>query len=705
MSFEEYLKMFEEVGLVCLRRFCFAILLLLWGTTGAWAAGVITGTISADVQGDDVTLVFTVENVGDAATFVSAPYFLNLSQEPNQDAPDGWIELDLLAPGQSHDEIVEVNDLAPGIYYAWLVSDILQFSQGTCGVGCMIGPAMYMIDDPAQVDPNLSVSIFSVEVGSQLSFLADVTNNGTVTTNQTSYLDLYLDSDGMAPSGQSPDAFEIIPVLAPGQTQQIQFLVELPQPGQYQAFVNIDPYNEIPEEDENDNWKGPLAYEVLSNTQIGEAELEASALTLTAVASDQLKVECTVTNTGTGVSGVFHWAIFLNPDSPPYLGMEATAVVAQPSLDAGASVVLSRTLTVFPGNHEIWVWVDSEEVVAESNEEDNAVGPKYIAVGLSQGEADLVVASVSAEIGVGNSVSYEILVRNLGLDPSGAFDVDVVFDSDEAPTLEMTPFPDGLAVHDPEGLMPGGERTYHLFWEQAAEGSYNSWAIVDVTNIVEETDESNNTTGPITVEVEELEPGVDLAISLFRAQVEGNTILYEVFVENTGTVDASAFDVGIFYDRDSENAPQLGEEADNVFNVEGLAAGTEVTVGFVWEMVPDGAYESWAWIDLNNAVTELNESNNRAGPRLILVDSDAAACPEFTPIDSVCVCGAETVYSGYCCPDGWSALVCDSELLPDGWSGGDLGGADGWTLPSDVELHRSAHTLTETSGGCNLRGF
>ena len=125
-----------------------------------------------------------------------------------------------------------------------------------------------------------------------------------------------------------------------------------------------------------------------------------------------------------------------------------------------------------------------------------------------------------------------------------------------------------------------------------------------------------------------------------------------------------------------------------------LGAGDERHLGFVWKNPPGGIHLSWVIIDVYDDVHEIDEANNRAGPRIIEIGE--RDCPEGVLLKGTCMCGEEVVSSGYCCDAKPRTRDCDGT---GGGDNGPLGYPD--YGPADVTLHQAAHAVSNPPGGCS----
>ena len=151
-------------------------------------------------------------------------------------------------------------------------------------------------------------------------------------------------------------------------------------------------------------------------------------------------------------------------------------------------------------------------------------------------------------------------------------------------------------------LAPGASTTVNLNYVFPAEGTVDSWATVDPTNTVAETNESNNlATQKLVVEP----PLPDLVVQSVAigpaTPVPGQPTTVTIVVKNQGNSPAGAFPV--------QWTPWF-LAAPLSAQVSGLAAGASTTVNLSYVYPFAATFDSTVVLDPSNAVPELVENNN-----------------------------------------------------------------------------------------------
>lgn len=230
-------------------------------------------------------------------------------------------------------------------------------------------------------------------------------------------------------------------------------------------------------------------------------------------------------------------------------------------------------------------------------------GPQYL--------PDLVVSSFAAQV-AGGTVTYRVSVCNQGTVAADGFYVDVYYDRIQAPP----PWEFGDDYEPVAGLQPLQCQELTFTRSGTPVGTYASWVQVDADNYVSESNEGNNLSGPLEVQVAPA-PQPDLFISSFAGNVAGSTVTYQVTVCNQGSAAAAATKVDVYYDRSGPPGPY--QYGDQFANVAALSAGSCATLTVTRPSTPAGTYRSWAQVDASAAVAEANEGNNVAGPTQVTV--------------------------------------------------------------------------------------
>lgn len=158
--------------------------------------------------------------------------------------------------------------------------------------------------------------------------------------------------------------FYYIPELAPGETSLDEIYLWDLTAGKHTIWIGIDPENELPESNENNN-----TYTLSMTVSQGPLpDLAISSVTYTPAApnsAEQIIMSVTVKNQGAAPSDDTELQIFV--DGVPYDMFHVF------DLEVGATQTDDVNLWYLPaGNRAIWLGVDPENIVQETNETNNS---------------------------------------------------------------------------------------------------------------------------------------------------------------------------------------------------------------------------------------------------------------------------------------------------------------------------------------------
>lgn len=290
------------------------------------------------------------------------------------------------------------------------------------------------------------------------------------------------------------------------------------------------------------------------------------------------------------------------------------------------------------GENKAWAMVDtlafdpSTEAFAfpEQSKDNNLTSQTVTVAAPDGGLPDLIISNLTAEV-TGPFVKYTATVQNVGtgLAPEG-FKVDVLFDSpggkcppDAWQTLPSALFGDVFA-DVPGGLASGETKEVAILNAAPGAGTHASCAIVDLDSLVPESNEANNTFGPISYLVDSTPPppAPDLDVTLFSVQALLDQVTFKVQVKNVGDAPAGPFTVDLY--GTSPSAPVAGQPTLHFWLVPALAPGDVWNGDYTWSGAPNGNHKAWAWADSADAVKDSFLENNLEGPYpyKVAVDED-----------------------------------------------------------------------------------
>lgn len=213
---------------------------------------------------------------------------------------------------------------------------------------------------------------------------------------------------------------------------------------------------------------------------------------------------------------------------------------------------------------------------------------------------------------VENSTHIRAVVENVGSLAAGSFSGG--FWRDTATPIGL---PDWEAA-DSDGLALGDSTVFDFDDTVAASvpTTWTNWFRADSGDDVDESSEADNSRSLSLV----WSATADLDITAFAVSESspslGDVITYDITVENVGHVDAGAFEVHLYLDR--AVAPVAGEVGDQVLLVPHLLAGTSTvlhSIGVTSAVID--LWNSYAYADVTEVVTEWREDNNVSGMRSV----------------------------------------------------------------------------------------
>lgn len=235
------------------------------------------------------------------------------------------------------------------------------------------------------------------------------------------------------------------------------------------------------------------------------------------------------------------------------------------------------------GVHKIQAVVDPQRKVPESDETNNTRTITFPAL-----PPDLIIEQITwmpPEPAIGDTVTFTVTVRNQGEASSGYAYMVYYVDNIQIATGRVNPISYNATDNQ-------------TFAWTLTPGEHIVKAFVDITDIVDESDETNNE-GSTT-----LAPfGPDLIIESIgwsrNNPQAGEMVTFSATVKNNGSVLSSASIVHLYVD-DSSRGYQ---------NIPKLSPGANATATFNWKFMP-GLHDIQAVTDDTNLVVEINEQNN-----------------------------------------------------------------------------------------------
>ncbi len=197
------------------------------------------------------------------------------------------------------------------------------------------------------------------------------------------WVDVWLNRTGAPPPPPtSGDAYQMVSLLEPGQSQEITIQLADVTPGNYLSWALVDSFGSVPEGNmgENNNIWGGVPLEVTGSGGPIGPELTVTYLDAWLQTNqDQVLFVFDVTNTGDSPALDFTVGIFSNPGFPPVAPAQPDELVEVPELGPGETAYLSKPVRDMP--EEWWqsyVLADTWDDIAEPNEQNNLSGIQVV---------------------------------------------------------------------------------------------------------------------------------------------------------------------------------------------------------------------------------------------------------------------------------------------------------------------------------------
>lgn len=335
-----------------------------------------------------------------------------------------------------------------------------------------------------------------------------------------------------------------------------------------------------------------------------------------------------------------------NPPSPPEAYTESTWDAFDWHWYWGTQCVTVSTIvndTFYEQkNYNLYCVVDSRNLLSEDNENNNVYGPSRWTIG-----PDLYIDQFWY-VKKGAELTYKFRVCNKGTHEAKNFRTGVYFHratmpqdgeySDKFKSLKSLP---GLNCmpwwFDEWNCKPtcsdgddDDDDVMEIMRNPTPNGRYVSWVKADEGLFADESDETNNVKGPLVIDMS----NPDLVIRRFSATVSETSpyvVTYEVEVCNIGTAPSGVFWIDVYYHRDRDNPPSLGEPGNIHEKVINLAPNNTCIVRqYTRYNVEPRQYESYCQVDADEFVVDPDRVTNMEGPLNITVPGGAmpAGCPD-----------------------------------------------------------------------------
>jgi subtilase family serine protease len=386
--------------------------------------------------------------------------------------------------------------------------------------------------------------------------------------------------------------------------------------GNKTVYLLVDPQNTISEMSKANNQA--IKTFLISDGYI-DLTVTSTGITFTPVNpkdGNTVTISAVISNSGGGYAYATNVVVRFYLGDPASGGTKIGSDVIVPSLGS-ATVSTTWNTTGHAGNNNIYVVVDPDDIIAETNELNNKAF-KTTKVASSQGP-DLTLVSSDISFSPltpqeGDTVIISAKIRNSG--NQDASNVPVEFSLGD-PTVGGTLI---LGTSTIPFIAKGGFVTAQLFWNTTGfAGTYEVYANTDPANQIIELDEINNM-AHATLVVKELQ-GPDITVTLLdtttmTTDTQTLSVLgaLKATIRNKGNQPINTpFDITAF--EDSNNNKLLDTGTDNILGkityTDSLAAGASVIVTIpVTGNILFRDNLIYVMADSGNAIQEMDKTNN-----------------------------------------------------------------------------------------------
>lgn len=465
--------------------------------------------------------------------------------------------------------------------------------------------------------------------GNAVTFSATIKNQGTGATTANVINGVSFLVDGTQVSWSDNNTSSIAPgnsitVTANGGVSGTTWSAT---PGSHTVTAWVDDVNRIAELDENNN-KYSKTISIGGGGTTGQPDLIVSDI-ITSPASpitgEGVTFSAVVKNQGTGATaaGTIIGVSFL-VDGTQVNWSDNTNT----SLAAGSSVTVtanggpkgSSTWNATTGNHDVTAWVDDVNRIAETDESNNKFIKNMTVTTAPM--PDFVVTDITylpTSPITGDTINFTATIKNQGTLAGVPGKVAFLVDGTEV----------SISSNITTSLAQGGTVTVTGSWNGATVGNHTVTANVDSANTTVEGNETNNSYS-INLSVNP-KPGIDFVITGINWSpsyvMNGNLVTFTATIKNQGT-QAGAPGV-IWFQVDGV---QVAASANNTNNIAPGSTST-ISASSSWS-AKSGQHIVSAIVDVNNTVTETDETNNSYSTSMVVNSGDRGATMPYTRYES-----------------------------------------------------------------------
>ena len=409
-------------------------------------------------------------------------------------------------------------------------------------------------------------------IGETVTFTATIKNQGSGSSS-SSRVYFYLDGS------TSHFTYKNFGGLSADATTTVSFTWNA-QAGSHTFKAVVDKDNTLTESDETNNEKTIT----FSATSLSDLVVQDITWTPTNPSiGETVTFTATIKNQGSGSSSSSRVYFYLDGSTSHFTYKNFGG------LSADATTTVSFTWNAQAGSHTFKAVVDKDNTLTESDETNNEKTITFSATSLS----DLVVQNINwtpTSSSIGDAITFAATIKNQGNGSSSNGYVHFYFDDSNT----------HYTYQSFAGITAGSTTTVSFTWK--AQGGFHILkAVVDKTNAVIESDESNNEKN-ITFSTVALPDFIIQNITWTpKSCTIGDTITFTATIKNQGTGESNNGNIYFYFDNSNSHYTYQ--------SFAGITAGSATTVSFTWK-AQKGSHTLKALVDKDNTITEIDEKNN-----------------------------------------------------------------------------------------------
>ncbi|HEY4797642.1 MAG TPA: CARDB domain-containing protein, partial [Bacteroidia bacterium] len=506
--------------------------------------------------GYSITASCYINNQGNATASSSNVGFY-LSTDAVWDAGDTYLNYSAggtLSANSSSYRSVTVgipSGTTPGTYYILFYADYSNAVSESVETNNVVALAINVITPFTDlVIQNPSVSSVTIASGNSINATCYIYNQGNVTVN-TSNVGYYLSTDAVWDASDVYLNFSSGSTLGAGSSSYRSVSVTIPSgttTGSYYILFYADYSNVVAEDVETNNVSYvPITVAAPTVDLIIQGQ---TANPLTLSAGNSTSASCTIFNQGNSLASSSNVGFYLSTDATWDVGDTYLNYSPGASLNGGTSSARSVSLTIpstaAPGNYYLLYYADYSNAVSENVETNNVAA---VPITVQAPSIDLIIQNQSISpttVVAGNSLSAYCYIYNQGNTLSNSSNVGYYLSTDAVWDAS-----DVYLAYSAGSSLAAASNSYRsvslTIPSGTAAGTYYILFYADYSNVVSETDETNNVASSLVTVVA---PGVDLIIQSPTASpttiTAGNSTSVSCYMYNQGNVTSTTANVGYY---------------------------------------------------------------------------------------------------------------------------------------------------------------